>query len=102
MKHAGLDKISISLNAQNSEVYNMLCKPNAASAYEKVLEFTNECKSSGIDTEVSAVEIPLEKMPAALGEFAPDMEKIKKISDDLGVKFRKRKYIGSSLEAFLP
>lgn len=102
LKLAGLDKISISLNAQDSSIYNKLCRPRAGiKAYESMLEFIRECKSLGIDTEVSAVEIPAEKMPAALQEFAPDMEKIKAIASDLGVKFRKRKYLGSSLEEIL-
>lgn len=103
LKQVGLDKISISLNAQDSSVYNKLCRPHAGiRAYESMLEFIRECRASGINTEVSAVEIPKEKMPAALLEFVPDIEKIKKIADDFGVKFRKRKYLGPSLEEILP
>ncbi len=36
LKAAGVDKVSVSLNAGDRETYNEICKPNFADAYEAV------------------------------------------------------------------
>jgi TatD family-associated radical SAM protein len=52
---AGLDEIRISLNETDAESYNKLCKPKFSDAYQKLIEFIQECRASSINTFVSFV-----------------------------------------------
>lgn len=81
LKKAGVDKISVSLNAHNQEVYNQVCKPKYENAYTAVLDFLKAAKDE-FDTEVTAVTIP-----------EADLSKIEQLASDLGVRFRKRDYV---------
>ncbi len=81
MKSAGVDKVSVSLNAHNKQVYNQVCKPQFENAYASVLDFI-KAAGAELDTEVTAVTIP-----------EADLQRTKEIASDLGVKFRKRDYI---------
>jgi TatD family-associated radical SAM protein len=81
MKKAGIDKVSVSLNAQNKETYNQICKPTFENAFESVLEFILKAKEV-FDVEITAVTVP-----------EADISKIKEIADEMGVKFRVRQYI---------
>jgi TatD family-associated radical SAM protein len=81
LKKAGVDKVSVSLNAHNQEVYNQVCKPKYENAYTAVLDFIKAAKEE-FDTEVTAVTIP-----------EADLSKIEQLTSDLGVKFRKRDYV---------
>ena len=82
LKEAGVDKVSVSLNAHNKETYNQICKPVFEDAYENVLEFIKKAKEEGIETEATAVTIP-----------EVEITKVKKLAERMGVKFMVRQYI---------
>ncbi len=82
LKEAGVDKVSVSLNSHDKIIYDQICKPEFADAFEKVLEFIKKAKRAGLDTEVTAVTIP-EVSTSKVGELAERME----------VGFRVREYI---------
>jgi len=44
LKNAGIDKVSVSLNAGDKETYNEICKPTFPEAYDAVLEFILKTK----------------------------------------------------------
>lgn len=82
LKNAGVDKVSVSLNASNKETYNEICKPENENAYESVIEFIKQAKEAGIETEATAVTVP-----------EVDITKVKELADRLGVKFELREHI---------
>ncbi|MEM3641335.1 MAG: TatD family nuclease-associated radical SAM protein, partial [Candidatus Bathyarchaeia archaeon] len=84
LKEAGVDKISVSLNAHNKETYNQICKPSFEDAFENVLEFVEKAKED-FETEITAVAIP-----------EVDIPKVEEIAKKLGVKFRLREYVPCS------
>ena len=81
LKMAGVDKVSVSLNAHDKETYNRVCKPNFENAFESILEFIKKAKEL-LDVEVTAVRIP-----------EVDISKAEQIAKEMGVKFRVREYI---------
>ena len=81
LKMAGVDKVSVSLNAHDKETYNRVCKPNFENAFENILEFIKKAKEL-LDVEVTAVRIP-----------EVDISKAEQIAKEMGVKFRVREYI---------
>jgi len=81
LKSAGVDKVSVSLNAQDKETYMEICKPTFADAYEAVLDFINKAKSL-LTVEATVVRIP-----------EIDISKAKAVAAKLGVNFRVREYI---------
>jgi TatD DNase family protein len=78
---AGLvDAVSVSLNAQNAEVYERLSQPRfGAPAYEAVKEFIREAKKHIPDVTATVVTAP-----------GVDVEACRKIVDELGARFRVR------------
>jgi cyclic pyranopterin phosphate synthase len=82
LKEAGVDKVSVSLNAHNKEVYNEVCKPAFEDAYENVLEFIKKAKEEGLETEATAVTIP-----------EVEITKVKELAEKMGVKLSAREYI---------
>jgi cyclic pyranopterin phosphate synthase len=82
LKEAGVDKVSVSLNAHNKETYNQICKPIFKDAYEHVLEFIKKAKQEGLETEATAVTIP-----------EIEITKVKELAEKMGVKFSAREYI---------
>ena len=82
LKEAGVDKVSVSLNAQNKETYNQICKPMFEDAYENVLEFIKKAREEGLETEATAVTIP-----------EVEITKVKELAERMGVKFSVREYI---------
>ncbi len=82
LKKAGVNKVSISLNAHDKQTYNQVCKPSFENAYENILRFIKEAKKEGLETEVTAVTIP-----------EVDFTKIKILAEELGVEFSAREYI---------
>jgi len=58
LKKAGLDAVSISLNAQNEELYNQLCRPKYPGSYQAMLAFTRQCIDAGISTRMTVVKVP--------------------------------------------
>jgi cyclic pyranopterin phosphate synthase len=82
LRKAGVDKVSISLNAHDEATYNQICKPAFEDAYENVLVFIKKSKEEGLETEVTAVSIP-----------EVDLAKVKELAESIGVKFLVREYI---------
>ena len=82
LKDAGLDRISVSLNANDKATYDKVCKPSFEDAYEMVLEFINKSVEAGIETEATAVTIS-----------EVDIQKIKDLTKRIGVKLSLRQYI---------
>jgi cyclic pyranopterin phosphate synthase len=78
LKAAGVDKVSVSLNAHNEETYNEVCKPVFAGAYAAVLEFIEKAKGK-LDVEVTAVTTP-----------EVDLHKVEDLAKKMSVKFRLR------------
>jgi TatD DNase family protein len=80
---AGLvDAVSVSLNAQNAEVYEKLSQPQfGAPTYEAVKEFIREAKKYIPDVTATVVSAP-----------GVDIEACRKIAEGLGAKYRVREY----------
>lgn len=80
LKEAGVDKLSVSLNAHDEETYNQVCRPKFQNAYKSVLKFISEAKER-FDMEITAVNLP-----------EVDIPKIRDIAKKFEVKFRLREY----------
>ena len=80
LKEAGVDKVSVSLNAHNEETYNTVCRPTFKNAYKEVLRFIREAVGL-LETEVTAVDVP-----------QVDLAKVEEIAESLGAVFRRRRY----------
>jgi cyclic pyranopterin phosphate synthase len=81
LKAAGVDKVSVSLNAGDKETYNEICKPTFADAYEGVIDFISRAKP------VLEIEATTVRMPEV------NIKKAQAVADRLGVNFRIREYI---------
>ena len=79
LKNAGMDSISVSLNAESEEKYNKLCRPAHKNAYRAILDFVRRAKEAGISTRVTVVQVP-----------EIDLEKCREVSKDLGSDFHIR------------
>ncbi len=82
-----IDKVSISLNAENEELYNELAVPNLANSYVAVKEFIKECVNNGIDTTATVV--------SGYKHYVVDIDNCKQIAESLGAKFRVREWLDS-------
>jgi TatD DNase family protein len=77
-----VDAVSVSLNAQNAEVYEKLTQPKfGAPTYDAVKEFIREAKKYVPDVTATVVSAP-----------GVDVEACRRIAEDLGAKFRVREY----------
>ena len=76
-----VDSISISLDAQDEETYNRLCKPAFENAYAEVLRFIKRAAEIIPHVQVTVVELP-----------GVDVRKCRQIASELGAQFRVRKY----------
>ena len=81
LKAVGVDKLSVSLNADDEETYNEICKPSFAESFQAVLGFIEKAKTK-LEVEVTAVTTP-----------EVDLHKVEDLARQLGVKFRLRQYI---------
>ncbi len=81
LKTAGINKVSVSLNAGEKGTYNEICRPTFDDAYEEVLDFIRRAKDV-LDVEVTAVRMP-----------EVDIQKVEAVTKELAVKFRVREYI---------
>ncbi len=75
-----VDSISISLDAHDEETYNKKCRPAFQNAFGEIINFIKEAKK--FIPEVRITVVTLEGV---------DVEKCRKIAEDLGVGFRVRK-----------
>ncbi len=80
-----IDSVSISLNAQNSDFYNMVCLPQlnqkGVDAYSAVLDFVKESKKYIGEVTCTAVDLP-----------GLDASYVENLAHKLGTKFKLRKY----------
>ncbi len=81
LKKAGVEKVSVSLNAHDDATYIQVCRPKFESAFESVLDFIRKAKEL-LNVEITAVRLP-----------EVDISKVEKIAEKLNVKFRVREYI---------
>ncbi len=78
------DTVSISLNAGSKEAYNELCLPaDKENAFDAVLEFTKKVKEVVPHVVMSVVDTFIDET---------EIEKCRKIAEDIGVEFRVRKF----------
>lgn len=82
LKKAGVDKVRVSLNAQDKETYNQICRPAFEDAYERVLEFIKNAREQELETEVTVVGVP-----------EVDLAKVKELAKNIGVELSVREYI---------
>jgi len=80
-----IDTISISLNGENEEKYNLLSNPKIDNAYEEVKRFIRACVEARIYTMASVVD----KVP----NYPINVERCEVIAKSLGAKFRSRDFI---------
>ena len=74
-----VDSISISLDAHDEETYNRMCRPSFKNAFQGVIDFIKEAEKFIPQVQVTVVTLP-----------EIDIEKCRKIAEDLGVGFRVR------------
>ncbi len=78
-----IDAISISLNAQNAEIYNKVCMPdNPEEAYQSIISFAHSARLYIPKVIISVVNLP-----------EVDIEACKKIADSIGAEFKIRSYV---------
>ena len=75
-----VDAISISLNAQNEEVYNRHCRPPGVGAYPELLEFILCARDHITDITLTAID----------GLEGVDIDACRALADRFNVKFRRR------------
>ncbi len=75
-----VDRISVSLDAHDEATYNLLCAPVFKDAFRETISFIREAKRFIPDVQATVVEMN-----------GVDLEKCRKITDDLGVKLRVRR-----------
>ena len=81
LKEAGVDRMSVSLNAQDKPTYTQICRPQFEDAYESMLEFIKQ-SSRDFDLEITAVTVP-----------EVDILAMQEIAAGIGVRFRIRQLI---------
>jgi TatD DNase family protein len=79
-----VDACSVSLNAQDSETYETLCKPtHGQAAFGSVKGFISEAKAAGMEVTSTVVDVP----------YWVDVEACRRLSEEeLGVPLRVRRY----------
>lgn len=83
LAEAGLDRVQVSLNAQDPDTYLQLCRPKFGRAtYDSILDFAERCKQF-MTVELSAVDIP-----------GVDIEACRGIAERMDVRFRVRVFKG--------
>lgn len=75
-----IDALSVSLNAQNAELYNLHCRPKLPGAYEAMLDFVKHAREFVPEITLTAID----------GLAGVDIAACEKIARDLGVNFRRR------------
>ena len=80
-----VDEFSISLNAQNQELYTTLSQPKFDNAYQAMLEFAKESSSLGFKTTLSVV--------SKYQDYDVDLVGCENIAKSIGAEFRNREFI---------
>ncbi len=76
---AGIDYVSVSLNAATQEKYELLCRPSLPGSYQGVLDFARDCKKHIPRVRLTVVDLE-----------GVDIPKCRKIAEDLGCDFEVR------------
>ena len=77
---AVIDSVSISLNAQNEEVYNQHCRPQLPGSWQAMLDFVKQAPTYIDDVTVTAIN----------GLDNVDIGACRQMAAEMGVKFRQR------------
>lgn len=87
-----IDKISVSLNAENAGLYTELSNPSfgAEIAYQAVKDFILECSENGIEVTATVVE--------GFEGYKPDIERCREIAQSLGAGLRVRQWLPEGYE----
>lgn len=80
-----IDEFSISLNAQNENLYNELSQPKVNNGYGSMLDFAKESAELGFKTTMSVV--------SGYKDYDIDLDECEKIAKKLGANFRNREFI---------
>ena len=75
-----IDALSISLNAQNEEIYERHCRPTLPHSYAAMLEFADRARDFVPDITMTAID----------GLEGVDIAACEDVARRLGVKFRRR------------
>lgn len=78
---AGLDAVTVSLNAATPEEYDRVCRPVFTKSYRAVLRFAEQCLAHGMETTLTAVDYPGADVPA-----------VADLAAAMGLGFRARGY----------
>ena len=76
---AGLNAVTVSLNAADPQTYDRICRPLFGKAYRAVVQFAEQCVRLGIETTLTAVDQP-----------AADLAGCRAIAAAMGAGFRAR------------
>jgi len=79
LSDAGIDYVSISLNAETQEKYEQLCRPSLPGSYQGVLDFARACRK-----HISKVRLTVVNLEGI------DVNKCREIAEDLGCDFEVR------------
>jgi TatD family-associated radical SAM protein len=75
-----IDTVSISLNAQDAQTYEKLCRPGVGpDPYNSILDFSRKCVAAGLEVILTVVDHP-----------DVDVEACRKIAEGMGAGFRVR------------
>lgn len=80
-----IDEFSISLNAQNEELYNILSQPGIKDGYNAMLNFAKESVDLGFKTTLSIV--------SKFEDYDVNIDDCEKIANNIGAEFRNREFI---------
>lgn len=75
-----VDAVSISMNAQNAELYEEHTRPKRPGAFEAMLDFARRAREVGMDVTLTAID----------GLPGVDIDTCERMARALGVKFRRR------------
>jgi len=79
LKDAGIDSVSVSLNAENEEKYERLCRPSLPQTYQAVLDFAKNCRKHFAEVRLTVVNVE-----------DIDIDKCRAIAENLGCDFKVR------------
>ena len=79
---AGLNRLSVSLNAADTETYDRLCRPQHANSFAAVTDFIRDSVQAGLDTTATMVGVP-----------GLQVEAVAEVARVLGARFRVRPYV---------
>ena len=82
-----VDEFSISLNAEDENLYKTLSQPKIENAYSHMLEFAKNATQSGFKTTLSVV--------TGYKDYKIDVEQCEKIANEIGATFRNREWLDS-------